>query len=234
VTSRKVFSVLWRANAVIIFIAGILGCVALAAFAFLLYSETTRHGRAQDVLTIAEDEVRDTRTTLGDFEEVSGSSVLRAELRVEQEYSAGSLSKESRSTQNYLFFDPAHDASYWLIPGFKGIIRSSHDLPDEDSCEKKTVTQVVVYELSETDSNHDGQLTSEDVKDVAIADPAGTQLTRVLKGVDGFNSARLLPDESQILLFYTQDGVARAARIEFPSGKILKDVPIKPLKNPAR
>jgi hypothetical protein len=224
---------LWRANAVIIFIAGLIGCVALAALAYLLYTEATQSRRARDVLTVAEDRVRDSRTTLGDFEEVSGSAVLRAPLWVEQEFTAASSSKESFATQNYLFFDPARDASHWLIPGFKGIIRSTHDLPDEHSREKSAATQVVVYELSETDSDHDGQLTSEDTKDVAIADASGTQLTRVLKGVDGFSSARLLPDESQMLVLYTAGGIARAARVEFPSGKVLKDVALRPLKDPA-
>jgi hypothetical protein len=236
VTSRKFFFLLWRVNAVVIFILGLLGSVALAVVVVLLYHEATRERQVTDVLNVTDERVADSKTKLGEFKAIAGSPVLRAELHVEQEYETGSRfssgSKESSSTQNYLFFDPGSDSSYWLLPGFKGIIHSTTELPESDYGDTSKPMKAVFYELIERDSNEDGQLTPKDTKEIAISDPAGTRLIRALKGIESFNSVHLLPDERAAIVLYGASGQARAARIELATGKVVNDVALKPLQDP--
>jgi hypothetical protein len=169
--------------------------------------------------------------SLDDFERIAGSSVLRASLRVRQEYDFGSGSKESLSTRNYMFYDPTRDASYWLLPGFNGMIHSTHKLPERPCGDETYAVSVFVYELIDQDTNKDGQLTERDVKQIAISDAAGTRLMRVLKDVQELNSAHLLTD-GQALVLYVSSGSTHAARIDVTTGKVINDTVLKPSQDP--
>jgi len=226
VTSKKFFFVLRRVNAVVILIAGALGCAALATVLYMMVQEALRHRHVQDVLNVTGTRAKTTETSLGDFAAITGSAVVRASLDVEQEYSLGSGSKEAHSIRNYLFFDPLSDQSYWLIPEFKGIIPTTTELPSVTD----EPVKAVVYELIEEDSNHDGQLTCADLKDIAISDAAGKHFTRALKGVARSYGTHLMPDSNEVVVIYTSGGSQQAAHIEIATGKVLRTAELAPSK----
>jgi hypothetical protein len=227
--TQKIFALLWRINAIVILIVGLLGIAGLVMVLVLIYEESLEDRRVPDVLTVGDG--AESRTWLGSFSAVAGSVVLRAELNIEQEYEIASGSKESYSTQNYLFFDTSTDSSYWLLPSFKGIILSTTDVTDEEDRAAESAVKAVVYEIVEGDSNADGQLTGSDVRQIAISDAAGTRFTRALNDVETLNGVHLLPGAgaTQMLIMYTSAGATRAARIDVASGGVLRDVPLKPL-----
>ncbi len=229
---RKFFAALWRVNAVIICVLGALGCTAVTLVLVLLYKETSRERQVQDVLNVVGEGLNHAQASLSDFKSINGSTVLRASLEVKQEYSLASSSKSSYATQNYLFFDTANDSSYWLLPGFKGIIPTMTCLPEREQwSDSKVPVKAVVYELIERDSNKDGQITSADLKDIAISDPAGAHLTRVLENVDSFHSVHLLSNGTEAVVLYSAGGLPQAAHIDIATGKVLRNVQMKPPKS---
>jgi hypothetical protein len=221
--SRRFFSVLWRANAVLIFVAGILGSLVLAVVLVLMWREVTRTRHASDVLNIASNEVERSKASLGDFARIDGTPVLRAELFVEQEYELSAVSKGTRSTQNYLYYNATEDSTHWLMPGYKGLILSTHEVRANDDDDGRTPPTAVLYELIDRDTNGDGKLTQNDLKEIAISDPAGTHLTRVLKDVEELNGQHLAEGGSDVLVFYTSAGSLHVARIDSITGKVLRN-----------
>jgi hypothetical protein len=225
--SRRFFSVLWRANAVLIFVAGIMGSLVLAFVLFLMWQEATRSRHASDVLNVASNEIEGSTTSLGGFDPIEGTPVLRAELFIEQEYEFSAGSKDTRSTQNYLYYNPTENTTNWLLPGYKGIILATHELPADDYREVRTPPKVVLYELVDRDTNGDGKLTQNDRRDIAVSDPAGTRLTRVLKDVEGFNGGHLAEGGADVLVFYRSAGALHVARIDSVTGKVLHESDIR-------
>lgn len=233
--SRRFFSVLGRVNAVILFVAGLLGVGILTVVLYTLIKEATRERHARNVFTLEGGNITESKTSLGEFESVEGISVLRAPLQSSQEYSIGSGSKEGSSTRNYLFYDPATASSYWLLPGFAGIISSVQDLSgdNQDCVSSSAPVKAWIYALVEKDTDKDGQLTRDDSQDIAISDPAGTHLLRVFTGVEDLNSVHLLPGENEAVVMYDSQGSRHAARVDIATGRVLSDTVLKPLSDPA-
>ena len=85
-TSRRVFAVIWRLNAVLILLTAVLACAVLSFGAWQIYRDATRTRRASAVVNIAEDRIDRSRLQLGSFQKIEGSGVLRAPLQIEQQY----------------------------------------------------------------------------------------------------------------------------------------------------
>jgi hypothetical protein len=77
--------------------------------------------------------------------------------------------------------------------------------------------------LIDRDTNGDDRLSQRDSKEIAISDPAGTRLTRVLKDVEELKGAYLAEGGSDVLAFYTSAGSLHVARIDSVTGKVLRD-----------
>jgi hypothetical protein len=121
VTSRRFFATVWRINAIALLLTAILGCCVLLFATWLIYQEATRTRHVSNVVDVADEQLDRSKAQLGTFESIAGSSVLRAPLRLEQEYGFRSGSKGTTSVQNYLFYDPPSAKAYWLVPGYKGL-----------------------------------------------------------------------------------------------------------------
>jgi hypothetical protein len=222
VTSRRFFATVWRINAVAILLTALLACGVLAFATWQIYKDATRTRQVSDVVTVGGEQLDRSQAELGTFERVSGSSVLRAPLRLEQEYGFGSGSKESSSVQNYFYYDPATRTAHWLIPGYKGLFVATYELPEREYREPERPAVAIVYVLVDGDSSGDGRLTASDVKAIAVSNPSGSQLTRVLTGVDEVKGASLTA-EGRILLLYTASAALRAAEIDCATHAVVRD-----------
>jgi hypothetical protein len=226
VTSRRVFAFLWRVNAVLILLTAVLACVVLLFVTWQIYRETTRTRHVSAVVNVAEDQLDRSKLQLGSFEQIDGSSVLRAPLRVEQQYAFGSGSKETSSVQNYLFYDPSSRSSHWLLPGNKGLFLATHELPERRASKPERRVVAVVYELVEADTTGDKRLTASDAKVVAVSNANGLRFTRVLVGVEEVNAVTLTAD-ARILVLYTASSTLKAAEIDVATYKIIRDAPLQ-------
>ena len=203
-TSRRVFAVIWRVNAVLILLTAVLACAVLSFGAWQIYRDATRTRRVSAVVNIAEDRIDRSRLQLGSFQKIEGSGVLRAPLQIEQQYAFGSGSKETISTQNYLFYDPASRSSHWLLPGNQGLFLSLRELPERGDSRPGRPIVAVVYELVEADTT-----------------------TRVLTGVEEINGVILTAD-ARILVLYTSASTLKAAEIDVGTYKVIRDGPLQP------
>jgi hypothetical protein len=229
-TARRFFGVLWRVNAVLILVTGVLASAVLVFAIWELFKDATRR-EARNVLNVASEEIDTSTTRLGDFETVAGAHALRAPLNVEQNYAFGSGSKETTSIQNYLFYDTADGTSRWLLPGHKGLLLVTHELSDRDYTEPKKPTVGFVYEIVDTDTTGDRKLTSKDKKVVGLSDPAGRRFGRLLEGVDDVNGV-VLNEKGRAVILYTTAGTLRAAEVDIQESKVVKDGALRPATQP--
>jgi len=122
----KVFRVVWRVNAVGIFLVVVLAVVGLSA---TLLSELFRSSHRAQVATpeAAPQEAGKPELRLGNFMAIEGTQVARAEL---MELGEGSFSlKGSRSTsRNILFVDTSDGNSWWLLPHSDSVIAGEQEV----------------------------------------------------------------------------------------------------------
>jgi len=129
VSGKRFFAWVWRINALIVFALGLI-CTVVAIFAAAsIYNDSARTRHVTGVVNVAEEQLETSAASLGSFSEIGGTEVLRAPLSVQQEYARSFGSNDVSSTRNYLYFDPASRESYWLIPGYRGLIVNENDFP---------------------------------------------------------------------------------------------------------
>lgn len=124
-TWSKVFRIVWRVNAVGIFLVVVLAVVGLSA---TLLSELFRSSpRAQAAPEVAPREAGKPELRLGNFMAIEGTQVARAEL---MELGEGSFSlKGSRSTtRNVIFVDTSDGKSWWLLPHSDSVIAGEQEV----------------------------------------------------------------------------------------------------------
>jgi len=225
-TSRRFFATVWRFNAIAILLTSILACGVLLFATWQIYKETTRTRQVSNVVHVADEQLDRSKAQLGTFERIAGSTVLRAPLQLQQEYAFSSGSKETSSVQNYFFYDPSSSSAYWLVPGYKGLFLSTHELPEREYAKPERAAVAVVYELVDSDSTGDKRLTASDAKVVAVSNPSGSRFTRVLTGVEEVNGTSLT-GEGRILVLYTASSTLKAAEVEVETHKLLRDAAVQ-------
>lgn len=227
--NRQFFAVVWRINSVVILAAGVVGLFVLLFAAAAIYKEMTRTRQATGVVNIAEEQVDLAKASIGDFHLVEGTNVLRAPLYLEQEYAFGSGSKETSSTQNYLYFGLETRDAYWLIPGHRGLILETNEFPSREyGEEEKRAVVAVMYILVDEDTNGDGKLTRNDSKVIAMSDATGKQFARLLTKVEEINGAHL--KNGSLLIFFTSESTLRMAEVELATINVVRESVVKPLK----
>ena len=230
---RRFFALVWRVNGLLILVTGVLACGVLGFASWQIYRGFTRTRYASNVVNVADEQIDRSKARLGTFERIEGTSVLRAALMIEQQYGFSSGSKETRSVQNYLFYDPATGNSHWLVPGNRGLILSTHQLPERDYGERKKTVVAFIYELVEADTNGDHKLTTNDARVIAMSDPAGLRFARLVSGVDELNGSELT-HEGRIVILYTASGTLKAADIDLETQKVLRESSVQPVAQSAQ
>ena len=224
--SRKLFSSIWRINAIVILFAGILAIGVLAVVMWFFVKDATRTRHVNNVASVAGEVIDKSKAEIGDFTRIDGIKVLRASLSVKQEYAFSSGSKEANSIRNYLFFDPTQKSTYWLKNNSDGLILSTHNLPEHDYRDKDKTTIAFIYVLVEKDTNNDGKLTENDLKDIAISEANGERFKVVINDVDRLNGVSLL-ENGHALILYSAAYSLKVADVDLQSQKLVSNVEMK-------
>jgi len=74
----------------------------------------------------------------------------------------------------------------------------------------------------ESDSDHDGRLTSSDLSSVLLTNPAGVEETRILERVSSIQGCEILSPSSAVL-FYVSKSELRAATLDLEQLRIESD-----------
>lgn len=200
-TSRHFFATVWRINAIILLVVGLLACVVLIATSYLFFKDATRPRHADDVARIAVGGDIASRATLVSFEALPKTAVLRAPLRVTQSYSIGSGSKEASSIRNYLFYEPETRTTRWLKPSMESLIVQTWAVPEDESRESRSEWVSNVYAVVSTDSSGDAALTESDQIQIASSRPDGSGYRVLVEKADRVNEARLLATDRVLVLY---------------------------------
>lgn len=214
--THRFFSRVWRINAIVILVAGALSCVMLVVASYMLVSDAFRQRHVTNVASVVRNEVSSEQTSLGKFEHIDGSVVLRAPLGVRQTYAIGVSSKEAGSTRNYFYFNPSTRATYWLRPKMDGLFLNSFALPEHEYGTEKKAATVYVHLSVDKDTDGDGRLTESDAKQISISSPDGKQYRILVTKAELLNDARLITP-TRLLVLYTLDRNLKAVEIDLSS-----------------
>lgn len=227
--TARFFRLVWRANAVVILVAGALAsAVALLALAFI-WREQARTREVRGVVNIAGAEVQQETFQLAQFERFNGIRLLRAALTSHQEYDQASFSKGASATRNYLFFDPETRKSRWLLPTNQQVFLVDDDLfflagsrhKDEEGQFRGTLLLVV-----NKDTNGDDRLNQQDAKSLAIAAPDGSAFKMVVEPVDEYHG-EYVSSADEVLVFFTQRNTMMSASIDLNTLSIRWSEPLR-------
>jgi hypothetical protein len=212
--THKIFARIWRINAIIILLVGLIAGLVLSVVGYMLLKDTMRNRQVNDVANITLGEVQRSAALLGSFEEIPGSTVLRAPLTVKQTYALGSSSKDAGSTRNYLYFDPATRSASWLLPSMDSVVLSSIALPSSEYGGNKKDVAVFVHVSVSADTDNDGRLTASDTKQIAISSPNGKNYRVLVSKVDKMNEAMIMPS-GRLLILYSIGAQLNAMELTF-------------------
>jgi hypothetical protein len=199
--TKRFFTFVWRVNAVLIFVVGVLAAVVLSALAYIFFKDAIRTRYVGNVANAALSEVETQIAELQPFQQIQGTGVLRAALNIRQTYSLGSGSKEAIFTRNYLYFDVSTRSAYWLKATTDGLILQVYDLPGSPYGQNQSETTAVVYVAVERDSDGDHRLSDSDIKRIAVSDSKGKNYRVVVDRADRLNDARLLRPDRLLILY---------------------------------
>ena len=198
---NKVFKNIWRFNAIVIMLVGILG-FALSLFAcIMVYKDMTRDQSVRNIVNIEESPEKKEEWLLGNITAVQGSEFLMIPLHSEQNYSRGSYSKSASSTRNYLFINSETKDKYWLFEKNDYLITQTNQLPNTGYDEQAKDAKAILYYVVKSDTNNDKTLNSSDSITVAISKPNGKSYVELLKDIDFVNGYKATSENAVILVF---------------------------------
>lgn len=197
----RMFRTVWRINAALILVVGVLAFVTLTGVLFFFWKDASRTRQVDNVANIVPSEVDKRSFQLGNFEPVAGQDVLRAPLAAEESYRFGSGSKEAGSVRNYLYLDPLSRQTRWLKKDFDSLIVEAKSLPESEYNQPRKSVQVNVYTLVVKDTNQDQRLSRNDAKQIAISKPDGSGFRVLVPEADRVNEVTIVRGNTLLILY---------------------------------
>jgi hypothetical protein len=242
VTAQRFFEWVWRANALILFAAGIAALVGGATLAAFIVRDRFREAPQEETREIAGASLEEWQAQLGYFTRVRGTQLLRASLSTDEEERAEpDLLVSGRSyayyladsTVNLLHVELASGAARWLFPGHGQRVIEVRDIPtisevsETSPAPELAPVSATVFVFVDSDTNGDGKLWHDDSKRVAIAEPDGARFTPLLSDVERVHAIEEV-DATRIAIFYTQAGSVRLANVDLPGFRVVTDAKLAP------
>lgn len=212
------FNLIWKINALLILVAGVMACGLMAFVGYTIYKDHARH-YGDEVVNIAPDV--DAEWRLGSFDRVAGTDYLKAAAYSEQSYGVayGSASKEASAIRNYLFVNATDKSSRWLMPSNSQLFVSDMRLGETMNAPESELSRWVQYEIVKADTDGDGRLTNTDRRAVAFSDVIGQGYTEIISDADSVIGTELRDANTQ-LVFYNSGGKSFVAEIDLPARRV--------------
>ena len=224
------FRVVWQINAVVILLAGLLAVGLLVAVVVNTWPSGGRSAHeanvadqvaAKDGAELGDAEPTTEHANIGQFENIAGTSALRAEVRVAGRSSAPDFSSKSgdMSTRNYLYFDTTTGAARWLMPDNKTEFLSVRDFPDHASRADATnePVRVTVYQLRAQAPRGGARNDRRNQETLAVSDPDGHHFRVLAEGIDEVN-ALWLDDARHIAALYSIGATLYTLKLDLGAG----------------
>lgn len=209
---NKIFRNIWRFNAIVIMLVGVVG-IGLALFSIIMiYKDFTRDHNVRNIVNIEESIKKKELWNLGSISNIHGSDYIMMPLYSDQNYSINSYSKSASSIRNYLFFDTKGKKRYWLFPKNDYLLTQTILLPNTLHNEEVQDTKAILYYVVKSDTNDDKLLTSTDSQTISISKPDGTNYTELLGEIDFVNGYKVNSDNS-VLIIFQRKNIAYSATV---------------------
>ncbi len=220
----KFFRIVWRVDAVLVLLVGIGLVVLLIVWVIELGSDffEPSPSRSRDVVKVEGESGLQSSFRMGSFEEVGSSAVFWAPLHSVQESSGRTGSWKSTATRNYYFHDAHERVGRWLVDGNDLLFTSNRRVWSRGEYDDSGSVLGVLYEVVESDTNGDGELTEDDVTSLAFSDARGRGYTVATQGIEGISDYSVLSDSVVVVLCRTGEDV-RAIELDFDSMEVLHD-----------
>lgn len=206
--SNQFFRKVWRVNALVILIAGVLGVGLLAFTTIYALREIFRDREVTAVVNTGEDQKIREVLSLAQATQIAGQPWLLVAVESDQKYDQSYYSKSAVAARNYAFVT-ASGPPRWLYPHNRFLIVDASQLPAPDYSEKQTATAVVSFLVVRADSDGDKRLTPSDVATLVFTKPDGTESKAVIENVRKLVSQELM-GEQVIVLYEGTSGYAKA------------------------
>lgn len=231
--ATRIFRQVWRINALLLLLAGLIGVVMLSAGAFLLARDAFGQRHVSDVVRDDAGAVHDENMWLEESTTVTGPRRILA-LKASQSYSYGSLEKDSSSTRNLLFIDLETGVSHWLMPNSKHLILEWQTVDRQGRFQSSWFSdnvqapEWVVAEVVSKDGNEDGVLNRDDPGSlvlVRLADWKQWQLVELMERAvtHHINASRYTG------IYQAKQGPHRLV-YDLAEGRVISDNPIEGTK----
>lgn len=225
----KIFKWIWRTNGVALFVLTIASVVMLALLVAKAGISAARERPEDNVVEIAGTSIKSSALRFGDFNEITGTSLLYAPLSIDSEDIGYGSSGGVASSRNLLFFDTATKKTHWLLKSNNESIHTVSFLTDppecpyrEDAsseCEASRVAIALLLEI-ESDPETAKNIGSDGSRRIAIAAVDGTDVQELVNGADGLRGVHSINGTST-LVFYAKAGAVRFLDID-PKKRILR------------
>lgn len=206
--AHQFFRKVWRVNALVILLVGILGVGVLILTAFYAASAIFGERRVTAVLDTDGQQQIPEELSPGHATEIIGHPWLLVALSSDQTYDRDYYSKSAVAARNYGFVTAAGPPR-WLYPHNRFLIVDASQLPGAEYGEQGKPTAVVAFVVVQGDSDGDKRLTPSDSSSLVLTRPDGTQRKSVIENVRRI----LLQDmigEDVVILYEGASGYGKA------------------------
>ena len=221
---HHLFKFLWRFNAVVIGVAGVLATGVLLFVAYGLIRDVTREESTQNVVNLVGSVDVEESWRLGQFYNINDGEVLMLPLHSDQLFDFSYTKKSASSARNYLFINTETLDKKWLFNHTNYLVERSERLRagdlHTDGPERPVVA--ILYHVVPSDSDQDTRLSTRDLKTVSISRPDGSGYRELISEVDSVVD-QILVTEDKLLLSYQKSGVAYIATIDPQGREIVKN-----------
>jgi len=206
---NRFFRFVWRFNAVVLMIVGILAIVLLGFGGYQIFEEILGEEAPAKTVDVGGGSIADEKWRLGQLQNIEGSPYVMIPLFSDQGVDSSYSSKaSSTSSHNLLFINCEDNQKRWLFPANDFLVVRKCLLPEGDyfsSCKRDQPVKAILYQIAKKDTNGDGRLTENDEKTVALSLPSGLGYKEILHDVDVFVGQKVLDEETLLIVFQKQE-----------------------------
>jgi hypothetical protein len=230
----KFFRVLWRVNAVLIFVLSIALVIALI---FVLSSELFRimSRYKLDSVHLDDESESDRKETwsFGELKKLTHSGQFLVPLVPEQAEQAFSIKgyptiKQTGAVRNYLFIDTNKNHSFWLFDTHDFVISELQYVRAEGVSryfdKKKAIA--LCFVVHKKDTNKDNAIKRNDQASVALTKPDGSDYTEIEQNIDQVKGLEVTNGGKDLVLFYEKQGKIYLSKYSLAEFKKRSDIEI--------
>jgi hypothetical protein len=216
----RLFTIIARINSALLLLI-LLGAGVALAWTVAESSRWHRRG-AVTVTETAADSHHSVMLNFGELETITGTNTQMMRLTASEKSTKFSSGGGGSETRNILFLIGNEKAARWLFKDHKNLILVASQLRKESSDSREQPTKALYFEYVANDTNKDGELSSEDHSNVALANPSGTGFWVVLQDVSRVFSHQLV-DQTYLSVVYQKGTTVKHSRFSLPSFKLEVD-----------